>query len=295
VEVAARLKSQVRGADTLARLGGDEFVLLCPGISDETTADDFAGRLAVTLGRPIDLGGVSVSPTCSIGFALGEGGDVDTDELLQRADIAMHKAKDRGPGHMERGTRQMLDEELERRALREQIERAVEEQQFSLRYQPIVDVRTGGIEAVEALIRWEDPERGTVLPGDFLPLAEATGLIVPMGQWAFAEASRQAAQWNAEHMDRAPIRMYVNASAREFAEPGFVTGVVNAARGAGIDIGQLTVEVTESMMMQNEALGEVAFDLASAGAQVALDDFGAAYSSLGRLAAMPLDIVKIVR
>ena len=290
--VAERLKTCVRPRDTVARYGGDEFVVVLDQVT-ETEAVVVANRILTTLSGPCRVSGRDLHVTPSIGIAFSgpkSGADCD---VLRQADLAMYRAKEGGGARWEIYIDEMsaeavslLDNELDLR-------RAVEDEELSLLFQPVVDLATGQVVGVEALVRWHHPERGVVSPAEFIPLAESTGLIVPLGRWVLREAMAQARRWEDQGID---IGIAVNISAVQFRHPGLVRAVTDALRASEIRPSKLTLEITETVVMQELDVAVAAMgDLGCLGVNFALDDFGQGYSSLGYLKAFPLKTVKIDR
>ena len=295
IGIARRLAAQIRSADTLARLGGDEFVVVCPEVGDESEAMCIAARLSQAVLEPFTVEGEEMTLTLSIGFSLGDEDVGDPWDLVQRADLALYRAKQRGRSRFEFGSAEVVAGERTRIVIRQRLEEALAQDELSLRFQPIVDIACGTVVAFEALVRWEDPERGTLSPADFLPVAESSGLIVPMGHRMLAKACREAARWNREPREEGPVGLFVNASVRELAEPGYADAVNDAVLAAGIPHEQLTIEMTESAAMETDTALAASASLTALGVRVALDDFGTGYSSLDRLASLPASCVKADR
>jgi diguanylate cyclase (GGDEF)-like protein len=290
--VASRLRALVRTSDVIARLGSDEFVLLVDGGSDETAAA-VAARTIEVLGRPFVLQGKEVRTGVSVGIASGTG---DPAELLRNADAALQAAKERGGPGFAFFEPAMQAAALTRLALRADLERALERGELVLHFQPTVDVETGRVGGVEALVRWAHPERGLVAPGTFVPLAEETGLIVPLGRWVLAEACRQVRAWHDLMPWRAPLRVSVNVSGRQLLDPALVDDVAAALDASGLDPHTLVLEITETVLAQNtEVAVERLRALRELGVRTAIDDFGTGYSSLRYLQQFPLDVLKIDR
>jgi diguanylate cyclase (GGDEF)-like protein/PAS domain S-box-containing protein len=296
ITVAARLQQCARDGDTVARLGGDEFAILLEDIRDESATARVAERVLAALSRPMRVRGKEVVIGASIGISVsGEG--VDTvDELLRNADIAMYMAKGAGKGRYEIFEPSMHLEVVRRLELEADLKRAVDESQFILHYQPIVELDTQRIVGVEALVRWQHPDRGLVPPGDFIPVAEETGLIVPIGAWVLREACAQIRAWQDAYPSRPPLHMSVNLSARQLQNPDIVTDVANAIQAAGIDPGTLTLEITETaLVIDTEHTIMRLEQLKALGVRLAIDDFGTGYSSLSYLQRFPVDVLKIDR
>jgi len=296
VALAERLVGRLRTADTAARLGGDEFgVLLEDGGDDGLTAADVAGRILETLEEPFDLDGTEVYARASIGISVAEPDDPvgSADELLRNADVAMYMAKEGGKARYQLFEPAMHDTALRRLELRAAMQRAIDHDEFRLFYQPVIELPTGKITGVEALIRWFDPEKGIVPPLDFIPLAEETGLIVPIGRWVLMEACSHAARL-AETFAALDLHMAVNLSARQIARPEIVEEVREALAASGLDPSKLVLEITESVMIHDMdlAIGRLK-ELKTLGVQLAIDDFGTGYSSLNYVRRFPVDILKV--
>ena len=293
--VAPRLRHALRASDTVAHLGGDEFAILLEDIDGEDDAVEMAQRLAALFTRPFVIAGGEHFVSASIGIALARGGE-SAMELVRDADTAMYRAKERGRARYE-----VFDEATRRRVLtrlrvENDLRRALEREEFSLHYQPIVAMSDRSIVGVEALIRWQHPDRGLVSPAEFVPVAEQNGLIEPIGRWVLERACRQAALWHAARPDSRPMEIAVNLSAVQLASAGLVDTVQGALSASGLTASLLCLEITETAMLRDpEATGEVLRRLADLGVRVALDDFGTGYSSLSYLPHLPLDTLKIDR
>jgi diguanylate cyclase (GGDEF)-like protein/PAS domain S-box-containing protein len=293
--VAERMVGCVRATDTVARLGGDEFVIV---LSDQaadagvlaSVLDDL--RAAVTM--PISIEGQQFHVTCSIGVASFPEDGSNPEALLLNADLAMYQAKESGRGSLQFYTAEMNEAASERRMLQEGLREAIAGRQFELVYQPQVELRTGTIFAVEALVRWRHPKLGVILPSKFIPLAEESGLIVQLGDWVLREACRQNKAW--QDAGLAPIAVSVNVSARQFREKNWVKRVKDTLRETGLDPKYLELELTESVIMHDipEAIAAMR-DLGALGVQFSIDDFGTGYSSLSALKSFPVARLKIDR
>ncbi len=289
--VGQRLQGAVRGQDTVGRLGGDEFVVLVESTADEATLDILADRLTEVLREPVELddGRKIFSVTASIGVAVGQ--HVSPDALLRDADLALYAAKAAGKDRYALFEASMYAGVEGRRELEADLSTALQEDQFFLLYQPIIDMPSREAVGVEALIRWRHPTRGTVHPDSFIPLAEESGLIVPIGRWVLEEACRQAAQWAAAGLE---IGMSVNVSAQQLGRKGFDEDVRRALAQSGIAASSLTLEITESTLMSNVAAAcEHLETIKALGVRLAIDDFGTGYASLSNLQRVPVDVLKI--
>jgi diguanylate cyclase (GGDEF)-like protein/PAS domain S-box-containing protein len=285
-----RLQTALRANDTLARFGADEFVVVCEDLDDPEEALAVADRLLEAAAQPCVLAGHAVRQTASIGIALSHGAeDADADALLRDADLAMHRAKLAGKGRYEVFAHAMRELALDRVALLNDLDRAIAQDELSLVFQPIVRLTDGGVHAAEALVRWHHPERGTIMPDEFIGLAERTGRIVELGRWVLREAARQAARWPG-------LIVGVNASRIQLSTHGFVDDVAHVLAEHGIAPGRFTIEVTETALMEDPAAAESTLQaLRDLGVRIALDDFGTGYSSLSSVSDFPLSTLKLDR
>ena len=291
VDAARRLATCVRDSDHIARLGGDEFAVLVEDAGSVDEVLDIAARVGVALSKPFALSGKEVFVNASIGIARSARGE-STDELVRNADVAMYVAKSRGKGRHVLFEPEMHKAALDRLVVEADLRRAIEHEEFILQYQPIVELVTGDVIGAEALVRWMCRDRGTVPPGLFIPIAEETGLIVPIGRWVLRRACREAKRWSDER--GIPVRITVNLSGRQLQEPGIVDDVRQALADSGLAAGQLVLEMTESMLMHNTELSMARLNaLKELGISLAIDDFGTGYSSLSYLQRYPIDILKI--
>jgi diguanylate cyclase (GGDEF)-like protein/PAS domain S-box-containing protein len=290
VAVAERLRACLRPEDTVSRMGGDEFAVLLED-ADSGLATQVAARLLDTLRMPFDIAGKQVHLAASIGVAFGSPDTRTANEMLRNADVAMYTAKNRGKGRLELFEASMHTAVLTRLELKGDLEKALEQHEFRLRYQPVFDLHTGRLAGFEALLRWRHPVRGEIFPADFIGLAEETGLIVPIGQWVLTEACRQAKAWTDAGHGR--LEMSVNLSPRQVREADLVSWVADSLAETGLQPELLILELTESSLMQDDE-GRLR-DLRNLGVRLALDDFGTGYSSLSYLSRFPIDLLKIDR
>ncbi len=301
-EVGKRLRSAVRASDTVARFGGDEFAVLCEELTDERDALRVATSLHAALSVPCelesDLGSEAESLvlSTSVGVAVARGREATPEELLRDADAAMYRAKELG-----RSRTELFDERLRARLdarmrVERELHQALEARELRLVYQPVVSLRTGGMRSVEALVRWDHPERGTLGPGAFLPIAEESGLIVKIGEYVLREACAQAVAWRTRLGAEAPLPIHVNLAARQLSQTNFVDTVVRILADTGATAHDIALEITESSVIENTLLaGDMLRDLKALGFEILLDDFGIGYSSLGYLRQLPIDVLKIDR
>ncbi|HEY3758803.1 MAG TPA: EAL domain-containing protein [Solirubrobacteraceae bacterium] len=300
IDVAKRLSASVRTSDTAARFGGDEFVVLLEDLDSTQTAVDVAERVLEDLRRPLMVAGKELVVRGSIGISILEGtSGAGADELIRDADAAMYIAKRDGKGGYRLFEPEMHAGVLARLELRADLQRALENGQFELHYQPIVRLADGCVAGMEALLRWHHPERGLVVPGDFIPFAEETGLIVPIGRWVLREACRQAVAvqrlW-AENGADGSLYMCVNLSVKQLQHSDVISDVRDALAESGLEPSLLTLEITESMLIDDPDIAVVKLkELRALGVRVAMDDFGTGYSSLSYLSRFPVDVIKMDR
>ena len=293
--VAIRIAGVVRAADTAARLGGDEFAVLAETLDDDDEARVIASRLLEAVAQPFEVAGRELRVSASVGLAWSDG-SIGVKELMRDADTAMYAAKDSGKNTAEAFEAGMHRRVLERLELTGELQHALDQRQFELDYQPVVNLQTGEIYGVEALVRWAHPQRGRVAPNDFIPLAEETGLIVPLGAWILRTACEQASRWSNAMPHRPPITIGVNVSTRQLHDPRFPEIVREVLVDTGMEPSSLALEITESLMPEDGAsMIEQLAQLAELGVHIAVDDFGTGYSALSRLHHFPIDTVKIDR
>jgi diguanylate cyclase (GGDEF)-like protein/PAS domain S-box-containing protein len=292
ISVAERISSVLRPGDIAARFGGDEFVVVC-GMTDHVDdAVAVAERLTRVLSQPFSLRGELIFVTVSIGIAVADGPNSEPDALVRDADAAMYSAKDRGRGRYGVFDHTMRDVAVARLTVENELRKAVTNQELRLHYQPTVSLTTQEVVGVEALVRWNHPERGIMRPDEFIPLAEETGLIVPLGDWVIAEACQQLVRWGRSN----DLPIAVNISPLQLADPKLVSRVAGVLRDAEIRPDQLCLEITESALVNDiDSALLTLHRLADLGVRLALDDFGTGYSALNYLRLLPVDIVKIDR
>jgi len=294
VAVSERLTELLRPGDTVARMGGDEFAILCEDIGGYSEAVKIAARVVGAFDRPFTVQGTDMALTASVGVAVGALAGPAPELLLRDADVAMYRAKDGGRARYEVFDETMLVDATERLSVENDLRRGIAEGQLRLYYQPIVHLDTGAIAGFEALVRWQHPLRGLLPPLEFIPSAEETGLIVPLGRYVLQEACSQAAIWAETHPGGEKLRISVNVSAKQLAQPGWSDEVAQILAESGLAPRQLVLEITESLLMDDTDTTAVRLEeLRRLGVRIAIDDFGTGYSSLGYLRRLPVDILKI--
>ena len=292
--VGRRLHKLVRDGDTVARVAADEFAVILPGIEDLGDVAAVAEKTLEALRRKYRIGGHDVYVNASLGLALFPGDSADPEKLIRFATAAMHEEKARGGNGWRLFDESMSRQTVERLQLEARLHRALEQHEFVVYYQPLVQADDGLIVGMEALMRWQDPEDGLVLPGAFIPVAEDTGLIVPLGEEVLAVACRAAAAWLGAGLE--PGRVSVNLSARQFRQKDLVATIERTLAETGLEPSCLELEITESLAMDDVGFTrEVLGRLRDLGVRSALDDFGTGYSSLSHLSTLPFDVLKIDR
>lgn len=291
--VAGRIAAQLRDCDTAARMGGDDFVIVLPDLADAQQAAMVAHRILQDIARPLQLQEHELTLSASIGLSLFPQDGANYETLLRNADAAMYRAKESGRNTLCFYTADLNTQALQKLELEARLRRALERGELRLHYQPLMHLTTEAVNDVEALVRWQTQEGTLVSPADFIPLAEETGLIVPIGQWVLETACQQVRQWQTQGLE---LRVAVNLSARQFQDEGLVESVRQALRQAGLEGRQLKLEITESVVMHNaERATQTLAELKALGVGVAVDDFGTGYSSLAYLRRFPIDQLKIDR
>ena len=294
--VAERLAGTLRPGDTLGRFGGDEFMVVCNRIADEDAARRAATRFSAVLSEPFSLGDCTVHVTASMGIAVSDDPDELPEALIRNADVALFRAKDSGRNQLQVFSEALDRSKVEQLAMEQALRAALDADEFELHFQPVVDLRDGAMVHAEALVRWHRPGHGLVMPGDFIPLAEETGLIVPLGWWVLADACARAASWPDLPGGR-PMQIAVNLSARQLAAPDLVPTVRRVLADTGIAPERLCFEITESDLVRDVAAAvEAVTRLKDLGVLIAIDDFGTGYSSLDYLRQFTMaDYLKIDR
>jgi predicted signal transduction protein with EAL and GGDEF domain len=290
--VAARLVTCVRRTDTISRLGGDEFVVLLSQVEHGQDAAFSARKILRALSAPHIIDGKSLDANASIGVSTYPNDGSDAESLMNKADTAMYEAKQIGRNNFQFFRRDMHARLADRQLLEADLRYALGRNEFLLHYQPKYNLRTKQLTGVEALIRWAHPQRGIVPPGQFVPIAEECGLILPIGRWVLLEACRQARAWNDTGLGVVPVA--VNVSACEFADKDFISGVRAVLIATGVEPANLELELTESVLMQDaESTVRTLAALKTMGVQLAIDDFGTGYSSFTYLRRFPVDALKL--
>jgi diguanylate cyclase (GGDEF)-like protein len=293
VQVAKRLKQSVRGSDTVARLGGDEFTVILDVLDDPADASAVAEKIIQSLRQPLEVQGREVKVSASIGISIYPLDAMSQDDLIARSDSALYQAKETRNG-FRFSQKELHAQVMQRHSMAAELKRGLELGQFHLFYQPQADTLSGRIAGVEALMRWVHPQRGLISPGEFIPLAEECGMILPLGEWAFIEACRQAKRWSGRGI--CDLVMAVNISGRQFSQPGFGAWLLRTIALAGLEASSIELELTESTAMAGLDQARAEFNLMrEAGLRFALDDFGTGYSSLSHLRSLPFDSLKIDR
>jgi diguanylate cyclase (GGDEF)-like protein len=293
-EVAERLKAWGRAQDTIARVGGDEFLIMLTHVNDSSDAAVAAERLMDTMCRPFAIQGHSLTISCSVGISVFPEHGVDGEALVKNADAAMYNAKANGRNNLRFFTSDMSAQVLERITLENSLRSAMGKDELFLAYQPQLEIATGRITGLEALLRWRHPTLGLVSPDRFIPIAENSGLIVPLGEWVLRSACRQAREWQTAGLPR--VSVAVNVSAVQFRQEGFCDLVKKALSDTGLEPQFLELELTETLLLANaEAMVSVVKDLKALGITLAIDDFGTGYSSFSYLKRLQLNKFKIDR
>ncbi len=295
IELSRRLEKCVRSSDTVARLGGDEFAILLDNIKDVNSATEIADRVKNELALPFNLGGHEMFAATSIGIAISSSDYEQAEQLLRDADTAMYYAKSQGKARHEIFDSNMHSQAMAALQLETDLRRAIERQELQLHYQPIVSLKTAKITGFEALLRWNHTDLGFVSPMKFIPIAEETGLIIPLGQWVMSEACKQLHFWQLQ-FPQEEITMSVNFSSKQFALPNVVGAIKEIIKLHNLQPNQIHLEITESVLVENtQEIAQVLKQLKSLGIILCLDDFGTGYSSLSYLHRFPIDILKIDR
>ncbi|HEX9812880.1 MAG TPA: EAL domain-containing protein [Burkholderiales bacterium] len=293
-EMSSRFKDCLRASDVVARLGGDEFVVLVQEVNDIAQVSAVARKILSAAIKPVEILGQECRVTASVGIALYPGDATEDQSLMKHADMAMYLAKEEGKNNFQFYSKDIKTQSLERMTLETQLRHALDRNEFTLHYQAKVDFKTGRINGVEALLRWQNAELGSVSPIRFIPVAEETGLIIPIGRWVLRTACAQNVAWQRQGLP--PICVAVNLSMRQFADPDLLTDITAALKDTGMAPERLELELTESMVMQNiERTVKLLTAIKNMGVRLAIDDFGTGYSSLAQIKRFPLDTLKVDR
>jgi diguanylate cyclase (GGDEF)-like protein len=292
-EVSHRLRACMRGEETIARMGGDEFTILVEDVTDPSDAIRVAQRIQFSFTQPFLLDGLEVFKSASIGIALTLP-DTSAETVLQNADIAMYRAKNRGKACCELFDRTMHEQVMSQLLLEAKLRYALQNEELTLHYQPIVAVDTGMVQGFEALLRWKPSGSDSVSPATFVPVAEQCGLIVPISVWVLKTACLHAASWRQRHPADPPLYVAINISAKHFSHAGFIGHVRGALEESAVDPQCITIELTETLAMNDvETTGQTMSQLRALGVKLSIDDFGTGYSSLSYLRRFPVDTLKI--
>jgi diguanylate cyclase (GGDEF)-like protein len=294
VAVSRRIEELMGPEDTAVRYGGDEFVIITPTLANQSTAERLARRVIESIERPFEFGEDRIQISASVGVALTDETQEDPEDVIRDADSAMYAAKAQGGNGVVAVFDDTVPERITSSTAEKRLRRALDEGQFRLVYQPVVSLRTQRMVKVEALIRWDDPDRGMISPAEFIPALEETGLIVPVGTWVLEDACRQARTWQQQFTQQAPLTVNVNVSARQLGQYDFVDVLHRTLERTGVDPSLICLEITEGALMADvDAAWTMLRQAKGLGVYLALDDFGTGFSSLSFLRQFSLDIVKI--
>ena len=296
IEIARRLEKSIAPTDTVARLGGDEFTILIENIQGVEEATLVAESIYQTLSFPFKIDEYELFTTASIGIALSSQGYEKPEDILRDADLTMYSAKENGKARYEVFDRTMRDRAVQRLELETDLRRGIEREEFEIYYQPITSLQFGTLSGFEALARWKHPLKGFISPAEFIPVAEETGAIVPLGKWLLHTACKQLRYWQAKYPEHPQIKISVNLSGKQFREPGLIEDIDLILQDTGLEGKYLKLEITESILIDNlETVTEIILELRKRRIQFSIDDFGTGYSSLSYLHRFPVDTIKIDR
>jgi diguanylate cyclase (GGDEF)-like protein len=292
--ISRRLKETVRSSDTVARLGGDEFVILCENTTDQEATEVISRKIQKQVCEPFLIHGHTVFVSASIGIVKGLANYSSSEEILRDADIAMYRAKTLGKARYEVFNEALRSQVVTRLQVESDLRMAIERNEFVLYYQPIVSLKNGVLSGFEALIRWNHPTHGLLLPKDFLQVAEETGLIVPIDHWVLQEACGQLVRWQEKSDEMKSLSMNVNISGKQFSDPNLIDTISKVLNYTGLPARSLKLEITESVIIDNQLVASQVFNrLVELGVQLEIDDFGTGYSSLSYLQNFPIHTIKI--
>jgi PAS domain S-box/diguanylate cyclase (GGDEF) domain len=291
IKAAQRISHCIRSSDMVARLGGDEFIVLLTNISSSAEVESVSQRIQTSLQEPIELCGQSHSMSCSMGIALFPADGRDPDELLKRADMALYAVKDSGRNGVSFFHSDMEERSLERILLENELKKAIQHEQFRIDYQPKLDLSTGKVTGMEALVRWDHPELGRIAPNKFIPIAEETGLIIPLGEWVLRRGCEQNKKWQDQGYPK--LKVSVNLSARQFYQPDLVDRISKILEDTGLEPQWLELEVTESVFADIDNAAAILQEIRNLGVHTSIDDFGTGYSSFSYIKNLPIDTLKI--
>ncbi|WP_017727912.1 sensor domain-containing protein [Halalkalibacterium ligniniphilum] len=291
IEVASRIRKCLRSSDVVARIGGDEFTILLSNISSTKEVEIVAQRIIESFREPIELEGKLLNLSCSIGISLFPSNGMGVDELLKRADIALYAVKEQGRNGFLFFHSEMEERSLERILLENELRKAIEQEQFYIEYQPKKNLSTGILIGMEALVRWDHPELGRISPNKFIPVAEETGLIIPLGEWVLRQGCQQNKDW--QNQGYPPLKLSINLSTLQFTQPNFSNKIKEILNDTGLEAKWLELEVTESIFADLDNSVATLHEIRDLGVHISIDDFGTGYSSFGYIKHLPVDTLKI--
>ncbi|KGA97218.1 diguanylate cyclase [Alkalihalobacillus alcalophilus ATCC 27647 = CGMCC 1.3604] len=291
IEVAKRIRQCLRSSDIVARIGGDEFTILLTSLSSKTEVETVSQRIIESFRDPVEIGERMVELSCSVGISLFPSDGNSVDELLKRADISLYTVKAQGGNNFLFFHSDMEERSLERILLENELRKAIQQEQFYIEYQPKKNIETGALMGMEALIRWNHPELGRIAPNKFIPIAEETGLIIPLGEWVLREGCKQNKKW--QKQGHTPLTLSVNLSTRQFSQPNLAEKIKSILDETELNAKWLELEVTESIMIDLENTVKTLQEIRDLGVHISIDDFGTGYSSFSYIKHLPVDTLKI--